>query len=154
MAVSVAVGAALPAAPATASPEGVMFTKINQVRHANGLARLRPSFALFYSSKRYARRMIRTDYFGHQARIPHSSKAITPSTTSSLAPCRLMSRQPIRGHSGNESITVQGSTSTVSAQTARGVFEGQVVQKLGAWKFLSSPGGTDKGEMKSNSGDA
>jgi uncharacterized protein YkwD len=70
MAVSVAVGVALPAAPATASPEGVMFTKINQIRHAHGLARLRPSFALFYSARRYARRMIRSDYFGHQARIP------------------------------------------------------------------------------------
>ena len=70
MAVSVAVGVALPAAPATASPEGVMFMKINQIRRAHGLASLRPSFALFYSARRYARQMIRSDYFGHQARIP------------------------------------------------------------------------------------
>src|SRR4051812_12444766 len=69
MAVSVAVGVALPAAPATASPEGEMFKQINNIRRAHGLARLRPSLALFYSSRRYARRMIRSDYFGHLARI-------------------------------------------------------------------------------------
>jgi uncharacterized protein YkwD len=51
-----------------------MFAKINQIRRAHGLARLRPSFSLFYSSRRYARRMIRTDYFGHQARIPVSRR--------------------------------------------------------------------------------
>ena len=70
IAVSVAVGAALPAAPATASPEAVMFNKINQIRRSHGLARMRPSFSLFYSAQRYARRMMRSDYFGHQARIP------------------------------------------------------------------------------------
>jgi uncharacterized protein YkwD len=72
IAVSVAAGAALPAAPAAASPEVVMFKKINQIRRAYGLASLRPSWYLFGSSRRYARRMIRTDYFGHQARIPVS----------------------------------------------------------------------------------
>jgi uncharacterized protein YkwD len=71
IAVSVAVGVALPAAPATAaSPEAVMFNKINKIRRAHGLARMRPSLSLFYSARRYARRMIRSDYFGHQARIP------------------------------------------------------------------------------------
>jgi uncharacterized protein YkwD len=47
-----------------------MFKKINQIRRAHGLASLRPSLHLFGSSRRYARRMLRTDYFGHQARIP------------------------------------------------------------------------------------
>jgi len=47
-----------------------MFNKINQIRGAHGLAKLRPSLRLFYSSRQYARRMIRSDYFGHQSRIP------------------------------------------------------------------------------------
>jgi uncharacterized protein YkwD len=74
IAVSVAVGVALPAAPATASPEGVMFDKINKIRRSHGLARMRPSFSLFYSAQRYARQMMRSDYFGHQARIPLASR--------------------------------------------------------------------------------
>jgi uncharacterized protein YkwD len=47
-----------------------MFKTINKIRRAHGLARLHPSLRLFYSSRRYARRMMRSDYFGHQARIP------------------------------------------------------------------------------------
>jgi uncharacterized protein YkwD len=47
-----------------------MFKQVNQIRRAHGLAGLRPSFSLFVSAKLYARRMIRSDYFGHQARIP------------------------------------------------------------------------------------
>ncbi len=72
IAVSVSVGAALPAEPAAASPEVAMFKKINEIRRAHGLASLRPSLHLFGSSRRYARRMVRTDYFGHQARVPVS----------------------------------------------------------------------------------
>jgi uncharacterized protein YkwD len=74
MAVSVAVGAAVSAAPATASPEGEMFKQINSIRRAHGLHRLHPSLRLFYSASHYARRMIRSDYFGHQARIPVSRR--------------------------------------------------------------------------------
>ena len=71
IAVSVAVGVALPAAPAAASPaEFVMLKQINQIRRAHGVQSLRPSWSLFISAKLYSRRMIRTDYFGHQARIP------------------------------------------------------------------------------------
>ena len=82
MAVSVAVGAALPAAPATAaSPEAVMFKKINQIRRSHGLTRMRPSLALFYSARRYARRMMRSDYFGHQARIPLTRRFRTAGET-------------------------------------------------------------------------
>ena len=47
-----------------------MFHKINKIRRAHGLARMHPSLRLFYSSRRYARRMLRSDYFGHLARIP------------------------------------------------------------------------------------
>ena len=82
IAVSVAVGAALPAAPATAaSPEGVMFEKVNQIRHAHGLARMHPSLSLFYSARRYARRMMRSDYFGHQAKIPVAGRYRTAGET-------------------------------------------------------------------------
>ncbi len=46
-----------------------MFNQINEIRRAHGVHSLRGSFALLYSSKRYARRMMRSDYFGHLARI-------------------------------------------------------------------------------------
>ena len=70
IAVSVAVGLALPAAPAAAaSPEAVMIKKVNEVRRSYGLARMRPSRSLFHSARRYARQMMRSDYFGHLSRI-------------------------------------------------------------------------------------
>jgi uncharacterized protein YkwD len=52
----------------------VVLKQINQIRRAHGLAMLRPSFSLFVSAKLYARRMIRSDYFGHQASIPVASR--------------------------------------------------------------------------------
>jgi len=70
LAVSVALGV-VPAAPASAGPAEVkMVTAINGVRHAHGLPRLRPADSLFLSARRYAFRMMRTDYFGHLSRIP------------------------------------------------------------------------------------
>jgi uncharacterized protein YkwD len=70
LAVSVALGVA-PAAPASAGEaEGEMVTAINGIRHAHGLPRLRPAESLFDSAARYARRMMRTGYFGHLSRIP------------------------------------------------------------------------------------
>jgi uncharacterized protein YkwD len=65
----VGLGVALHAAPASASPEAAVFHTINEIRSANGLAKLRPSYSLFLSSRRYARRMIRSDYFGHLSTI-------------------------------------------------------------------------------------
>jgi uncharacterized protein YkwD len=50
-----------------------MFKKINSIRRAHGVAALRPSYSLFISAKLYARRMIRSDYFGHLSRIPVGS---------------------------------------------------------------------------------
>ena len=61
--------------------EAVMFKKVNQIRRAHGLARLRPSFSLFVSAKLYARRMMRSDYFGHQARIPVARRFRVPGET-------------------------------------------------------------------------
>jgi uncharacterized protein YkwD len=57
-----------------APPEVAMFRTINKIRHAHGVKKLRPSYSLFLSSRRYARRMIRSDYFGHRPRIPVSSR--------------------------------------------------------------------------------
>jgi uncharacterized protein YkwD len=51
-----------------------MVKKINSIRRAHGVAPLRPSFSLFVSAKLYARQMMRSDYFGHLARIPVASQ--------------------------------------------------------------------------------
>jgi uncharacterized protein YkwD len=126
MAVSVAVGVALPAAPATASPEGVMFTKINQIRHAHGLARLRPSFALFYSARRYARRMIRSDYFGHQARIPVAGHFRTAGETLAWhSGWRLSPRQTVRqwmGSPSHRAVLLSSSFTRLGVGRARGMY--------------------------------
>ena len=72
LALSAALGA-VPAASASASAgpaELEMVRAINGIRHAHGLPRLRPADSLFDSARRYALRMMRTDRFGHLARIP------------------------------------------------------------------------------------
>ena len=129
MAVSVAVGVALPAAPATASPEGVMFTKINQIRHAHGLARLRPSFALFYSARRYARRMIRSDYFGHQARIPVAGHFRTAGETLAWhSGWRLSPRATVwqwMGSPPHRAVLLSSSFTRIGVGRARGNYEGR-----------------------------
>jgi uncharacterized protein YkwD len=74
LAISVGLVVALPAASAPAkSAEVTMYDKINSIRKANGLRELRGSWSLVLSAKRYARSMMRADYFGHQARIPVAS---------------------------------------------------------------------------------
>jgi uncharacterized protein YkwD len=66
---AVAVALLVPA-PAVASPaEQEAIDSLNGVRHAHGLPALRISGALNRSSGRYARRMLRTDYFGHAQHI-------------------------------------------------------------------------------------
>ncbi|MEA2399943.1 MAG: hypothetical protein QOK00_346 [Thermoleophilaceae bacterium] len=67
------VAALLPAA-AAASPQGAAIAQLNDIRQAHGLQPLRSSGALERSSSRYARHMIRTDYFGHASRIAVSSQ--------------------------------------------------------------------------------
>jgi uncharacterized protein YkwD len=59
----------VPAAAAVADPEQEAIDELNQIRHEHGLATLRESASLHRSSLRYAREMIRRDYFGHLARI-------------------------------------------------------------------------------------
>jgi uncharacterized protein YkwD len=51
-----------------------MIHKINRIRHAYGLSRLRPAYSLFVSAKLYSRRMMRLNYFGHLSRIPVASR--------------------------------------------------------------------------------
>jgi uncharacterized protein YkwD len=62
--------ALLPAAPAIASDaERKAIDALNDVRRAHSLPALRVSASLNRSSGRYARRMIRRDFFGHGAQI-------------------------------------------------------------------------------------
>jgi uncharacterized protein YkwD len=58
-----------------------MVHKINRIRHANGLHRLRPSFSLFVSAKLYSHQMMRSDYFGHLSRIPVAARWRTAGET-------------------------------------------------------------------------
>jgi uncharacterized protein YkwD len=64
----------LPAAPAAAGAQSDAIAELNEVRRASGLAELRRSPSLERSSTRYARHMIRSDYFGHAARIAVGSE--------------------------------------------------------------------------------
>ena len=69
-----AVAAALAPAPAAAAtPATRMLRKINAVRERTGLPVLHRSRRLSRSARRYARWMLRADYFGHLARI-HASR--------------------------------------------------------------------------------
>jgi uncharacterized protein YkwD len=66
--------AAAVAGPASAAPAGDAIDQLNDIRRANGLAPLRQSPSLARSSTRYARHMVRADYFGHSSRIAVSSQ--------------------------------------------------------------------------------
>jgi uncharacterized protein YkwD len=70
LAVAVAAGATLLSSPAaSAGPERAAIAELNEVRRAHGLRALRVSKGLNRSSDRYARRMLRHDFFGHGASI-------------------------------------------------------------------------------------
>jgi uncharacterized protein YkwD len=74
-----------------------MFKKLNKIRRANGVQRLRPSFSLFVSAKLYARRMMRSDYFGHQGRIPVAARFRSAGETLSWhSSWRLRPRRTVR----------------------------------------------------------
>jgi uncharacterized protein YkwD len=130
IAVSVTVGAALPATPANAaSPELVMFKKINQIRRAHGVARLRPSLALFYSSRRYARRMIRSDYFGHLARISLTRRFRSAGETLAWhSGWRLSPRQTVwqwMGSPSHRAVLLSSSFTRIGVGRARGNYWGR-----------------------------
>jgi uncharacterized protein YkwD len=128
MAVSVAVGVALPAAPATASPEGVMFKKINQIRRAYGLSHLRPSLRLFYSARRYAHRMMRSDYFGHQSRIPVAGRfRLAGETLAWHSGWRLSPRQTVgqwMGSPSHRAVLLSSSFTRLGVGRSRGYYGG------------------------------
>jgi uncharacterized protein YkwD len=66
MACAVTAGAMLlPSSAAAAPAEQEALKALNEVRRANGLAPLRESKSLNRSSGRYARKMLRHDFFGH-----------------------------------------------------------------------------------------
>jgi uncharacterized protein YkwD len=71
---------------ATAANTGVgaearAIDSLNQIRTARGLRPLRPSRSLMRSANAYARYMLVHDFFGHQARIPVSSRFRTAGET-------------------------------------------------------------------------
>jgi uncharacterized protein YkwD len=59
----------LSTAPASADAEGEAIEELNELRRAAGVPALRVSGSLNRSSGRYARRMLRQDFFGHGSRI-------------------------------------------------------------------------------------
>jgi uncharacterized protein YkwD len=103
-----------------------MFTKINQIRRAHGLARLRPSLALFYSARRYARRMIRSDYFGHQARIPVAGRfRMAGETLAWHSGWRLSPRGTVRqwmGSPSHRAVLLSSSFTRLGVGRARGYY--------------------------------
>lgn len=130
LAVSVGLGVALPAAPASAAPAEIkMLKKINKIRHAYGLARLRPSYSLFVSAKLYARRMMRSDYFGHQARIPVASRFRTAGETLAWhRGWRLSPRRTVRrwmGSSPHRAVLLSSRFNRVGVGRARGRYAGR-----------------------------
>jgi uncharacterized protein YkwD len=66
---AVAVALVTPAPAIASHAEQEAIDALNDVRHAHGLPALRVSHSLSHSSGRYAKRMLRTDYFGHAAHI-------------------------------------------------------------------------------------
>ena len=65
----------LPVASASAaSAQGGLIERLNQIRAGQGLSALRPSQSLLRSSRAYAGAMMRSDWFGHQASLPVSSR--------------------------------------------------------------------------------
>lgn len=65
----------VPAAPVAAStPTQKLIRKVNIYREHRGIPPLRMSRSLNHSSRRYARSMMRSGYFGHSRRIRASSR--------------------------------------------------------------------------------
>jgi uncharacterized protein YkwD len=72
---ALAAGAALVGPAAAATPaQRAMVDVVNSVRASHGLAPLRAAPALHRSARRYARWMLRHDYFGHLQRIRVTSR--------------------------------------------------------------------------------
>jgi uncharacterized protein YkwD len=129
LAISVGLVVALPAAPASATPaELTMLNKINSIRKAHGLSKLRGSWSLIGSATRYAQAMMRSDYFGHQARIPVASRWRAAGETLSWHPgWRLRPRRTVTRwmHSpGHRAILLSSRFSRIGMGKARGRYAG------------------------------
>jgi uncharacterized protein YkwD len=107
-----------------------MFQKINRIRTAHGLARLRPSYSLFVSAKLYARRMMRSDYFGHQARIPVASRFKAAGETLAWhRGWRLSPRQTVRrwmDSPSHRAVLLSSRFNRVGVGRARGRYAGRM----------------------------
>ena len=120
----------IPAAPASAdSPAQKMIRKVNAYRKHRGVAPLRTSNSLNGSSRRYARHMMHSGYFGHSRRI-HASRRFKRlgeiiemhrgHRLSLSGALRAWARSP-----GHNAILLDGSFRYVGAGPAMGRFHGR-----------------------------
>jgi uncharacterized protein YkwD len=77
IAVALASMGAVAEASAKATPESKLLAAINKARAQHGLAALEGSKSLSRSAKRYGRKLMRTDSFGHAARPQVSRRFAT-----------------------------------------------------------------------------
>jgi uncharacterized protein YkwD len=69
-----AIGVATASPAAAGSPESLMLSKVNHYRKKHGLHSVRLSRSLRHSAAKYARHLMRHQYFGHAKRIHASSR--------------------------------------------------------------------------------
>ena len=103
-----------------------MFEKINQIRRSHGLKSMRPSFALFDSTRRYARRMMRSDYFGHLSTIPLTRRfRLAGETLAWHSGWRLSPRQTVgqwMGSSSHRAVLLSSSFTRLGVGRSRGYY--------------------------------
>ena len=106
-----------------------MFKKINQIRSSHGLKSMRPSFPLFYSAKRYARRMMRSDYFGHLSRISLTRRfSLAGETLAWHSGWRLSPRSTVgqwMASAGHRAVLLSSSYNRLGVGRARGNYAGR-----------------------------
>ena len=105
-----------------------MFKKINQIRRAHGVARVRPSLHLFYSATRYARRMMRSDYFGHLSSISLTRRfRMAGETLAWHSGWRLSPRRTVRqwmGSPSHRAVLLSSSFTRLGVGRSRGYYGG------------------------------
>ena len=74
--IALALGVGAPNASASAQTRlaNQVLRQVNAARQSNGVAPLTPSRALRRSSRRYARRMVRENFFAHLSQLPISRR--------------------------------------------------------------------------------
>ena len=90
---------------------------------------MRPSHSLFYSARSYARQMMRSDYFGHQARIPVSSRyRMAGETLAWHSGWRLSPRQTVwqwMGSPPHRALLLSPTFTRIGVGNARGNYGGR-----------------------------